>query len=347
MNLANFAGQRWLGLAICCWAIVCPWEPAKAAELARFNQTQVHMGVEFEIVVYAAEKSLADQGIAAAFARIAELDGKLNDYNLESELSKLSASAPTPQPVPVSDDLFHVLSKAEQVASLSGGAFDATIGPLTKLWRRARRQHQLPDEAQLKEAFASVGYRKLQTDSKQRRVSLHHEKMRLDLGGIAKGFAADEGLKTLAKSGIARALVRASGDIAAGDPPPGEMGWKVGLAPLNPTEEPTTFVYLKQQAISTSGEARQHLIVNGRRYSHLIDPRTGQPLSGRLSVTVIAPRGIEADALASAVAVLGPEQGNKLIDSCPETSALMITAADDGTNVQKHASARFATVANE
>jgi FAD:protein FMN transferase len=165
--------------------------------------------------------------------------------------------------------------------------------------------------------------------------------MRLDLGGIAKGFAADAALSELKKHGLTHALVRASGDIAAGDPPPGEPGWKVGLAPLNPDDPPSVFVSLKNQAISTSGEARQHLVVNGKRYSHLIDPRTGDPLTGRLSITVIAPHGIDADSLASAVAVLGPEQGLKLIDKREGVSAYIITADDDGNHVQLFKSKSF------
>ncbi|WP_425615432.1 FAD:protein FMN transferase [Anatilimnocola sp. NA78] len=299
------------------------------------------MGVEFEVVVYAKNEAVAEAAIAAAFARIADLDKALSDYSLESELSKLSAASPTSQPVPLSSELFTALQASQALAAASDGAFDVTIGPLTKLWRRARRQKEVPSEALLKEAFASVGYKNLVLDEKQRTASLKVAKMRLDLGGIAKGYAADEGLKVITAMGIQSALVRASGDIAVADPPPGETGWKIGLAPLNPTDEPATFVSLKQQAISTSGEARQHLVVNGRRYSHLIDPRTGQPITGRSSITVIAPRGIDADSLASAVAVLGPEKGIKLIESRPATSAYIITADDAGQNVKIWKSKQF------
>lgn len=312
-----------------------------AAELQRFSKTEPHMGVEFEVVLYAPADSAAKEAFSAAFARIAELDKKLSDYSLSSELSLLSAAAPTAAPVKLSDDLFTVLQASQKLAVESDGAFDITIGPLTKLWRRARRQKELPDAELLKKATAAVGAKNLQLDAIRRTASLSRAEMRLDLGGIAKGYAVDEALAVLRQKDLKRSLVRASGDIAAGDPPPHESGWKIGLAPLNPEDPPTVFVSLKQQAISTSGESRQHLVVNGRRYSHLIDPRSGDPTRGRISVTVIAPRGIDSDGLDSAVAILGPEKGLKLLAGREGVSAYIVSANDDGLNVRTVATPNF------
>jgi thiamine biosynthesis lipoprotein len=322
-------------------AILILAKTAPAAELQRFSQIQPHMGVEFEVVLYSAEENAAQAAFTAAFDRIAELDKKLSDYSLSSELSLLSAAAPTAEPVILSDDLFTVLLASQQLSAESGGAFDVTIGPLTKLWRRARRQKELPAPELLKQAFAAVGHQQLQLDPVARTALLKKEGMRLDLGGIAKGYAADQALAVLTNKGFKQVLVRASGDIAIGDPPPGEKGWKVGLAPLDPDDPPTRFVFLRNQAVSTSGEARQHFIVNGRRLSHLIDPRTGEPISGRMSITVIAPRSIDADSLASAVAILGPEKGLKLIAERKGTQAYLITADDNGANVRTYASPSF------
>jgi thiamine biosynthesis lipoprotein len=154
--------------------------------------------------------------------------------------------------------------------------------------------------------------------------------MRLDLGGIAKGYAADEALKAVVSSGITRVLVRASGDIAVADPPPGEPGWKVGIAPLAPDDPPARFVELSHAAISTSGDARQHLVVDGRRYSHIIDPRTGTPVSGRSSVSVIAPRGILADGLATAASVLGPDEALELVAKFEHVELLMVHEGEAG-----------------
>jgi thiamine biosynthesis lipoprotein len=333
----------WTGLAVLFFGAA---QVTTAADLERYSQTKPHMGVEFEIVLFAPDESQANAAFTRAFARIAELDQKLSDYSLDSELSKLSAQSPTKAPVAVSDDLFTVLKASQELADETGGAFDITIGPLTKLWRRARRQKEVPSDEALAKARASVGYEHLVLDNDQTSVALLKPNMRLDLGGIAKGFAADAALAEIKNLGHSRALVRASGDIVAGDPPPNELGWKVGLAPLNPDEPPTVFVNLANQAISTSGEARQHLIVNGKRYSHLIDPRTGSPLTGRMSITVLAPHSIDADSLASAVAVLGPEKGLKLIEKREGVSAYVVRADDDGGNVMRLKSKRFAERVN-
>jgi thiamine biosynthesis lipoprotein len=330
-----------LTLVFCLFAC-CPWgQLILAAEPQRFAKSEPHMGVEFEIVLYARDEAQAETAFTRAFARIADLDRKLSDYSLESELSKLSAQAPTKAPVDLSNDLFTVLQASQKLAAESEGAFDITIGPLTKLWRRARRQKEVPTAEAITKARAAVGYRNLVLDTKAKTATLMKPEMRLDLGGIAKGYAADAALAEIKQLDLTRALVRASGDIAAGDAPPNEAGWKVGLAPLNPDDPPTIFVSLVNQAISTSGEARQHLIVDGKRYSHLIDPRTGNPLTGRMSTTVIAPRSTDADALASAVAVLGPEQGFKLIEGRKDVSAYIVRADDDGANLKTYVSESF------
>jgi thiamine biosynthesis lipoprotein len=321
---------------LACCALACSAEE----KVERFSQRAVHMGVEFEIVLYAPDESVAKKAITAAFARVAELDKRLSDYDAESELSRLSAGSPSVEPVKVSDDLWKVLLASQKLSARSEGKFDITIGPLTKLWRRARRQKELPTQEQIEKALESVGYKHLELDEKLHTAKLLKPNMRLDAGGIAKGFAAEEALAKIRELGIKQALVRASGDIAAGDPPPGEKGWKIGLAPLNPDKTPERFILLKNGAVSTSGDARQHLIVDGKRYSHIIDPQTGYGIAGRSSVSVIAPLGIDADSIASAVSILGPAKGMKLVEETSEAAALMIVE-NDGVE-QVHASKRFA-----
>jgi len=303
--------------------------------LQRFRRAAVHMGVEFEVLVYAPDEAAATQAIDKALARIAELDQKLSDYELDSELSKLSATSARrdtspPPAVKVSDDLWTVLAKSQELARLSGGAFDITIGPLTKLWRRARRWKEPPEAKALASARQSVGYTFLKLDPANHTAQLLKPNMRLDLGGIAKGYAADEAVKTVKSCGISTVLVRASGDIATAEPPPGEQGWQVGIAPLNPDDPPKRFVALADHAISTSGDSRQHLVVNGRRYSHIIDPRSGECLGSRSSVSVIAPRGILADALATAASVLGPDAALELVQKFPGAELLMVYEDEAG-----------------
>jgi len=312
-----------------------------AAAEQRYSRTEIHMGVEFEVVLYAADEAQAGAALSKAMARIAALDTALSDYELESELSRLSATSQTIDArsaagfptVKISDDLWTVLAKCQEISRASGGAFDVTIGPLTKLWRRARRQKELPDRELLAAARAAVGYRFLKLDPAAKTAQLQKLNMRLDLGGIAKGYAADEAVKVVVAAGIPRVLVRGSGDIAAWDPPPGESGWTVGVAPLDPNDPPARFVSLRRMAVSTSGDARQNLVVDGKRYSHILDPRTGQPLEGRSSVTVIAPQGIVADALDTAASVLSPAESLALIKTFEGAEIYMVH--EDGLGEQR------------
>jgi thiamine biosynthesis lipoprotein len=159
--------------------------------------------------------------------------------------------------------------------------------------------------------------------------------MQLDVGGIAKGYSADEALKALRRAGLERALVAIGGDIAVGKPPPGKRGWTIAIAPLDSSAAKQPPVLLQNAAISTSGDAEQFVELGGVRYSHIVDPRTGQALTGRRSVTVVAPRGIDADSLATAVSVMPPAEGLKLIDATPGAQALVVIRGDQGIHEWK------------
>lgn len=309
--------------------------PTGDGGLERYEATQRHMGVEFRIVLYAPNQETAEKGSDAAFERIAQLNRVMSDYDPESELSRLSRSSPTSRPVKVSDDLWRVLHHAQKLSERTEGAFDVTVGPLTKLWRRARRQKKLPQDPRFSDARKAVGYKLLSLDQTTQSVSLRQPNMRLDLGGIAKGFAADEALGVLRKHGITRALVNASGDIAMGDAPVGEVGWRIGVAPLDAGAAPSRFLRLANCAIATSGDAWQYVEIDGTRYSHIIDPHTGLGLTSRSSVTVIAPDCTSGDALASAVSVLGIKKGLALIEDIANTSALIVHASETSVMTQR------------
>lgn len=324
-----------MGLTTCTWlvtliALGAPAEPP----LTRYAFEQTHMGVPFAIVLYAADESTANKASDAAYARIAALDAILSDYNPDSELSKLSATAGSGQVVPLSEDLGRVLRIANDLAERSDGAFDVTVGPLVRLWRRARRQHKLPANDDLATARKAVGYQHLrlaeceQGDSGQAdggsTAELSVPNMRLDLGGIGMGYAVDQALAVLREHGINRAMIDASGDIGLGDPPPDAAGWKIGVAPLAEDGPPSRIVLLANAAITTSGDAFQHVEIDGRRYSHIVDPHTGLGLTDRLAVSVIAPDCTTADSLATAACVLGAEAGLRLIESTPEAAALFV-----------------------
>jgi thiamine biosynthesis lipoprotein len=277
------------------------------------------MGTQFRILLYAPDAATASRAATAAFARITRLDDTMSDYNPGSELMSLSRRAGGP-PVRISEDLFRVLAKSQELAQRTDGAFDITAGPVIRLWRRARRRSELPDSHELAQARGRVGYQSLRLDAEKRTVQLLKPGMQLDLGGIAKGFAADEALAVLREQGVKRALVAGGGDIAVGAPPPGKEGWRIGIAPLqSPDAPPTHFLILHDVGVSTSGDAEQHVEIGGKRYSHIIDPRTGEALIGRSSVTVVAPSATASDSLATAASVLGFRRGLKLIKSIPGT----------------------------
>jgi thiamine biosynthesis lipoprotein len=306
--------------------------------LARYAFEEPHMGTRFQIVLYAQDDNVARQVSKAAFDRIATLDGIMSDYRSTSELMRLCQRAGG-EPVHVSDELFFVLTEAQKVAQLSEGAFDVTVGPVVRLWRKARRTQQLPDAGQLARARALVGYDKVRLDEAKHTVTLLKAGMQLDLGGIAKGYAADEALAVLKKHGITRALVAAGGDIAVSGPPPDSPGWTVGIGPLeDPGKKPERFLILKHAAVSTSGDAEQHVEIDGKRYSHIVDPRTGLGLIGRQSVTVVAPRGIQSDSLTKVVSVLGPQRGLAIVDKMDGVAALVNRLTDRGmeTIASKH-----------
>jgi thiamine biosynthesis lipoprotein len=313
---------------LCACALAATVATTAAAELERFEFTETHMGVPFKLVLYAPDAAAANRAAQAAFARVEELNQIMSDYLAQSELSRLSRSSPTTEPVPVSEDLWRVLERSQQLAIESGGAFDITVGPYVKLWRRSRRNSELPSPERLAEARRAVGYQFLKLDAEHRTAQLLRPNMKLDLGGIAIGYAVDEVLGLLRKQGITRVLLDASGDIGAGDPPPGAKGWRVGIAPLAAAKTPSRFLILANGALSTAGDAYQFIEIGGRRYSHIVDPKTGLGLTDRSGVAIVAKDCFTADGLDTAVSALGPEAGLKLVEKTPGAAAWILRATE-------------------
>ena len=310
-----------------------------ASSLHPYEAVEPHMGTLFRIKLYATDQDQAQHAFRAAFDRVAALDDTLSDYKPDSELNRLCRNA-VQHPIKVSDDLFRVISASEKLSQNSDGAFDITIGPLTHLWREARKSNHLPDKVAVQEAGARCGFRKLHIDQAQHTVELDQPGMQLDVGGIAKGYAADEALMVLSKSGIRSALVAASGDLAFSDPPPGERGWKIGVDSLDRFDAAFTRVLLLSNgAVSTSGPSEQHLDANGARYSHIIDPQTETGLSQPISVTIVARHGIESDGISTAVSVLGAQRGLAFVEHQPGIAALIMTRKGDLVRIME--SSRF------
>lgn len=279
--------------------------------LDRHVYRQIHMGMEVRIVLYAAHDATVQRAATAAFQRIAMLDSTLSSYRTASELNRLNAQSGG-MPVHVSAPLFAVLQQAQQLARQSDGAFDVTVGPYVTLWRRARDTGRLPENAALRRADARTGWQKIQLNEKAHTVQLRADSMQLNLGGVAKGYILDQALAALSEEGVTRALIEAGGDMVMSGPPSGTDGWRVQI-PGAGAEGTTRTVRLAHAAVSTSGDTQQFVEIDGTRYSHVIDPRTGLGLTHRLLVTIVADDGTTADGLATTVGILGADAGRAFL----------------------------------
>jgi thiamine biosynthesis lipoprotein len=314
-----------------------------APPVTRHEFTSRQMGTQARVVLYADGEDRGRAAAERAFARIAALDAVMSDYRDDSEVVALCRRAGQ-GPMRVSDDLFRVLEISQRIARDSDGAFDVTAAPVIHLWRRARRIGILPDDADVRAALARTGYRRMTLDRRRRTVTLDARDMLIDLGGIGKGFAAEEATALLKGLGYRNALVALGGDIVAAGTPPGSRGWSIDVADLRSTG-PGPRVVLRDAAISTSGDAEQWVEIGGVRYSHIIDPRSGAALTGRRSVTVIAPTGTLSDGLATAVSVLGPVDGVALVTRTPG-AAVRISIAD-GDHIRMVTSPMWAAMSHE
>ena len=283
------------------------------------------MGTLFRIIVYTPDSTQAHRAARAAFKRVADLDRMLSDYLPDSELNRLSRTAGSGQWVPVSPDLWLLLRRSVAIARKTRGAFDVTLGPYSHLWRRVRRQGTLPSSQALAQAGRAVGYQHLAFHKKRRAVCLAVPDMQLDMGAIGKGYAVDEALEVLTKAGIRSALVDGGGNIVVSQAPPASQGWQVSLLVPSPADSSRLIhLHLRNQAVATSGDLYQYILLDGIRYSHILNPFTGLGLTDQSLVTILARTGLEADWLSTAVSVLGPEEGLRLADRCRGAAALFV-----------------------
>jgi FAD:protein FMN transferase len=311
----------------------------KETQFRRFQFTRTEMAVPITIVIYSPDASIANRAATAAFERIRELNNILSDYDPQSELRRLSSSSSAGKGVKVSDDLWRVLEYTQTISQRSDGAFDISIGPVVRLWRRARMLKELPSPEDLKKALDRTGYQSIRLDAENHHVELLKPDMRLDMGGIAKGYILDEAYAVLQKHGLSRTMIEAGGDIRLGEPPPNKTGWRIGIGQSEAKNPPQSYLSLSRTAVATSGDMWQFVVIRGKKYSHIINPKTGIGLTDAGQTTVVAPNGITADALATAVNVLGPEKGLKLIESTPNTAAHIVRVIDG--KIETHVSVRW------
>lgn len=279
----------------------------------RMAAEETHMGVVVRLDAYLPPSVNPARAFRAAFDRIAVLAKAFSSFQPDSEVRRLAEQA-WRKPVRISSELAFVLDHALRLARETGGAFDPTLGQVTGLLRRSGDR----DGAQeWRKAWRQTGWRHLVLDPTNNTLFLRRRGLQLDLGGIAKGYIGDEALRELERHGVPSALVAVAGDIVAGAPPPGEAGWKVALDAVGERGSLERTVVLLRQAVSTSGSRERHYEINNRRCSHIVAPPRKHCVTALPAVSVVAPSGLEADALATALAVLGPSASKPILERHP------------------------------
>lgn len=290
------------------------------AEDRKFVFERPLMGTRFAITCYGEDEAVAKKAAGEAFAVGMQINSVASDYLPDSELMQLSKKIG--QPVKVSPLLAELLDASFTIAAASDGAFDPTLGPLTKLWRQTRESKELPDPELLAKTRALCGWKDAVWDRQAGTILLKKPGMQLDLGGIAKGFTAEKMFAVMLKSGFPRTCIAAGGDLRLGDPPPGKTAWNVGLQTFD-EEKPEQVVPLLNCAVSTAGDLHQFVEIGGKRYSHIIDPRTGLGMTERLAVSVIAPTGTLSDGLDTTACVMGADKAEEFALKNGATKAIV------------------------
>ena len=293
-------------------ALLLLFTPLLNAELLRMEASVEAMGSAYSIVVYGEDRYALQAAVDGAFEEVRRLDELLSNYKPSSELSKINRSA-ADHPVVVSQEVFDLLAACQEYSRLSEGAFDITVGDLMKVWGFYKGSGHMPKPAEVAEALQSVGWQKVRLDPAERTVFFAKNGVELDPGGIGKGYAVDRMVAILKKHGIKTGLVTAAGSsiFGFGNPPGEQDGWPVDIR--NPFDEskPEAEIVLKNQSLSTSGSYEKFFTVQGKVYSHIMDPRTGYPATGMISVSVIASRTIDSEAWTKPFFINGREWASK------------------------------------
>lgn len=296
-------------------------------ELIRYEDSRVSMACTYSIVVYGNNAQTLRQAVDTAFNEVDRIDRLMSHYKPDSPLSRLNREA-AKAPVKTDPELFDFLAECLRYSRQSDGAFDITVGPLMKAWGFFRGEGRMPSNQELAQARRNVGFQHVILDEKARTVFFDLPGVELDLGGIAKGYAVDRAVALLKQGGINSALVSAGGSTIYGlGTPPNETGWEVKLQdPIAPDKTALT-VRLKNQALSVSGSYEKFFELGGRRYSHIMDPRSGRPVEGVLSVAVVTGSGTAGDALDNVFYVQGVEWSRKALSAFPVSEVIFFLPA--------------------
>ena len=286
------------------------------------TRAQMQMGTLVKITAVAETESVAQAAASAGFAEIRRLEELLSTWIPTSELSRVNDSAGI-KSVPVSLETWTVVQRAKQAAELTGGGFNIAIGPAVDLWRVTEDQ-RIPTEVELAALRPLVDLQAVRTDLHEQTLYLEKPGMRIDVGGIGKGFASDHAVIAMKQAGASAGVVALSGDIKTFGQLPGGRTFPFGIQHPRKEGAVLVFIDLEDEAISTAGDYERFFEHDGVRYHHILDPKTLQPARGCQSVTVIAKEGVWADGLDTGIFVMGPERGMELIERLPDVEAIIV-----------------------
>ena len=305
--------------------------PGIAQNQNTYKRTLKLMGSRFDITVVADSGTQADSYIDLAVGEISRIEKLISSWDPSSETSAINTNAGI-APVRVSRELFELIERAQKISMLTDGAFDITYASMDKIWKFDGSMKEMPDSATIARSVARVGYQNIILNREDHTVFLPQPGMKIGFGAIGKGYAADQARQLLESKGVAGGIINASGDLTAWGDQPNGAPWKVAIT--NPMDKHKSFGLLPVQegAVVTSGNYEKFVSFNGIRYAHIIDPRTGYPATGILSVTIFAPKAELADALATAVFVMGTDTGLDRINQLPGIECIIV---DDKGNLYK------------
>jgi thiamine biosynthesis lipoprotein len=288
-----------------------------------YSESSILMGSSFEITVVAEDEDFAKESLAIAKKEIIRIENLISSWDQKSETSRINRNAGIAA-VEVSKELFDLIFRAQQISKLSSGAFDLTFAAIDKLWNFDGRESEMPNPDTLKASVFNIGYQLIELDEESLTVFLPKKGMKIGFGAIGKGYAADRAKQLLVELGVLGGIINASGDMNTWGTKPDGSSWTIGI--VNPMNNKKVFSWfsLEHNAVVTSGDYEKFTQINGRRYSHIIDPRTGIPSQGIVSCTVFAGKAELADAIATAIFVMGVESGLFLIDQLPDIEAILI-----------------------
>lgn len=305
-------------------------DPTRACgEEVRVERSRPMMGTMVEITALGPDRDLCDRSVEQAFQEIEAVDRLMSSFKGDSQVSQLNRLAGKTWMV-LDPEVLDVLEAAVLYSRLSEGAFDITVGPLLRLWGFYRDKGHLPSTQEIGQARSRVNYRDIEIDQPKGRARLKKPGMAIDLGAIAKGYAVDKAVEALKKKGIRKGLVNAGGDLYAFGRPEEKAPWLIGLQHPREREKVATVLEVEDRAVATSGNYERYFVLKGKRYTHILDPRTGWPIQGMASVTVMADSAMKADALATSVFVLGPQRGLALLNRLPGVEGIIVAEEGPG-----------------